>query len=540
MDFQKQYKEVSPTSTVCRIRQLLKDAGINVKVKTSSLKKLVYSVRITVLNGRIADLDIGSNGKGLTPEYALASAYAELMERLQTRMLYDEMLMLPPSAIKKFMGASFFRCTPDEVLRKSEWSFFPKQGVLKERLRAGRTAHAEMFSLRSGKKEIVPLELMRYMTGSTGACAGNTKEEAIVQGICEILERHALQRVFLSQGKDMPTIPVETFGESPVLRRLNELAREQELKFMVKDCSFGMMMPILGLLVWNDTSYQFKLGVATSPEVALSRCFTEIYQGRTDNSCLLTKDQKLMVATSKNYLRAKINGTGHFPKSIFNKWREGKLDNFRAFEGTDVKGDYRVLTNMLLNAGYEIYILDCSFFVFPSYYVYIPGLSDIYPKLLDFQKRIDGFMSLSHKVRGTRYAPYNPVYLPQKYPHALYAFAVNLRKKDYTTALKCYESILGFQLPKTQYSEAIYKFVQLQSAGKRMSLVRAELKYLFGKQIADGVVAELGSSLKIVKTFKLPTCFNCTKCPTQSKCALCDLSKLDEVIRRKQCEYLKA
>ena len=197
MTFAKQYKAASPAATVQRIKGLLASAGIGVKEETLTLKGLVYSVRITITNGRIERLGLGSNGKGVSPEYALASGYAELMERLQTRLLYDDMLMLPPSATKKFLGETFFRCAPEEVLRKADWSFFPKQGDGVDNLHVGRTAYANMLAVRTGRTEMVPLELMRYMAGSTGACAGNTREEAIVQGMCEILERHALQKVSL-------------------------------------------------------------------------------------------------------------------------------------------------------------------------------------------------------------------------------------------------------------------------------------------------------------------------------------------------------
>ena len=183
MTFAKQYKATSPMATVQRIKGLLSSAGIRVKEETLTLKGLVYSVRITITNGRIEGLGLGSNGKGVSPEYALASGYAELMERLQTRLLYDDMLMLPPSATKKFLGESFFRCAPEEVLRKADWSFFPKQGDGVDNLHVGRTAYANMLAVRTGKTEMVPLELMRYMAGSTGACAGNTREEAIVHEV---------------------------------------------------------------------------------------------------------------------------------------------------------------------------------------------------------------------------------------------------------------------------------------------------------------------------------------------------------------------
>ena len=536
MGIAKQYKAVAPQTTVRRIKSLLRDVGIKVNEETRSLKNLVFSARITVANGRIADIDLGSNGKGLTPEYALASGYAELMERLQTRLLYDDLLMLPPSATKRFLGMSFFRCAPDEVLRKAEWRFFPKQGSV-AKLSVGRTAYAEMVSLRSGKPERVPLELIRYMAGSTGACAGNTRDEAIVQGLCEILERDALQKVFRIGEEGLPTISPRMLNGLPAWERLRELARVQGLEFVVKDCSFGTGMPILGLLVWNDTSYQFKLGVATSPDVALSRCFTEIFQGYTGNECLLPKDPKLMIASQDNYQRAKVNGTGHFPAGIFASTRESTLENFKSFDGKDIEGDYRVLTETLLSAGYDIYIRDCSFLGFPSYYIYIPGLSDVYPELLDFQKRIDQCMKMTRRESLPRLPAYNAAYLPKRYPSALYAFAMSLKKKDYSSAQRYFELVLGARLPKTLYNEAIMMFVRLRARGERIGVVRSKLKEHYGELITKTILSEFGPRANIASIFRLPTCFECDDCPTQSTCALGDLSKLDAVIRHQFREF---
>lgn len=539
MTFAKQYKATSPMATVQRIKGLLSSAGIRVKEETLTLKGLVYSVRITITNGRIEGLGLGSNGKGVSPEYALASGYAELMERLQTRLLYDDMLMLPPSATKKFLGESFFRCAPEEVLRKADWSFFPKQGDGVDNLHVGRTAYANMLAVRTGKTEMVPLELMRYMAGSTGACAGNTREEAIVQGMCEILERHALQKVFMTEGKGIPTIPLKAFGKSSALDRLADLAQKQGLKFAVKDCSFGTGMPILGLLVWNDVSYQFRIGVASSPDVALSRCFTEIFQGYTGNECLIPKDPKLMVVSPENYRHAKLNGTGHLPIGIFTEVNGGTLGNFHPFEGTDIAGDYEVLTNALLSAGYDIYIRDCSFLGFPAYYIYIPGLSDVYPQLLDFQERIDWCMRLTRRVKSQRHPSYNAAYSPTRYPFALYAFAMALKRKDFISAQRHFEALLGRQLPRSPYNEAIMDFLCLKVKGMRIGCIKAKLKERYGELIAMKILSEFGPKANTSVTFMLPTCFNCSGCPTEATCALNDIAKVDNVVQDRCREYYR-
>ena len=78
------FKEDHPLSTVNRIRNILFKAGIfTVEQWTDSGIKGCHSVRI-----EIAGSHIGQNGKGVTREFALASGYAELMERIQSNYFY--------------------------------------------------------------------------------------------------------------------------------------------------------------------------------------------------------------------------------------------------------------------------------------------------------------------------------------------------------------------------------------------------------------------------------------------------------------------
>lgn len=82
----KKYKATNPVSTVTRIKGILGKLGILTSESYVESPKF-YSCRITVGNGKIRDLNIGTNGKGSTFEYSLASGYAEFMERLQNNML---------------------------------------------------------------------------------------------------------------------------------------------------------------------------------------------------------------------------------------------------------------------------------------------------------------------------------------------------------------------------------------------------------------------------------------------------------------------
>ena len=73
------FKDEKPVATVCRIKQILQALGIETREQWfDSSVPYCYSLRVSVVG-----TTFGVNGKGLTREFALASGYGELMERLQ-------------------------------------------------------------------------------------------------------------------------------------------------------------------------------------------------------------------------------------------------------------------------------------------------------------------------------------------------------------------------------------------------------------------------------------------------------------------------
>ena len=74
------FKECAPEQTVEKLKNILKDLGIEPEEKWMDTgMEDFYTLRLTS-NGSES---FASNGKGTTKEYALASAYAEFMERLE-------------------------------------------------------------------------------------------------------------------------------------------------------------------------------------------------------------------------------------------------------------------------------------------------------------------------------------------------------------------------------------------------------------------------------------------------------------------------
>lgn len=71
------YKDQTPDSTIQLTRSVLGSHGIIAAEIWNNVGDRVYSVHLSVLNTTIT-----ANGKGSNKEYALASAYGEMVERL--------------------------------------------------------------------------------------------------------------------------------------------------------------------------------------------------------------------------------------------------------------------------------------------------------------------------------------------------------------------------------------------------------------------------------------------------------------------------
>ena len=66
---ERRYKEVTPEKTVEKLKEILKNLGIEIEEKWSEKSSVdTYSLRLC-----IKGTDIGQNGKGMTKEFAMAS-----------------------------------------------------------------------------------------------------------------------------------------------------------------------------------------------------------------------------------------------------------------------------------------------------------------------------------------------------------------------------------------------------------------------------------------------------------------------------------
>jgi len=182
-------KECKPEETVQRLRAILKKNKIFVReFNWLQNKNIAFSCSIAC-----RDSSHMTNGKGITKLFSLASGYAEYMERLQTCFfLENESLHFPD---ERFMGLDKIINDPDIISRKnignSVMALYP--GAKKRKFQC-----IPYYHYNSRKVKYLPHYLIQDACGANGLCAGNSPQEALVQGLSEVFERHVTLQIFLN------------------------------------------------------------------------------------------------------------------------------------------------------------------------------------------------------------------------------------------------------------------------------------------------------------------------------------------------------
>jgi len=373
------HKAAPPLDTVRRVRELLANLDV-FTVETfhpPAARGAAYSCRLELGDAPFLGAGFSVNGKGMSPRWALASAYGELMERLGCGEL-----------LPRTCSAADAQCIPvGEFARGCPEAFLCAMGATSRAEMAdflrdafgGFLRCAPFEEVGSGEKVLLPEEMIRDLCGTTGLCAGNTRDEAMLQGLMEIFERYATRKLYQFR-LTPPEVPTALFEGTEVLKRLRALG----LGFSIRDCSLGKNFPVIGLqLTLPDGRRAMRLGAAASPVTALERCLTEVYQGTPEAAerrfhppdALGEEDERRIYS---EYLKTISTSSGAWPDCAFDG---APSYPFEGFGRTGFDGDARALEHFIGVAsrwGGRLYARDCSHLGFPALRLYMPGASEAF------------------------------------------------------------------------------------------------------------------------------------------------------------------
>jgi ribosomal protein S12 methylthiotransferase accessory factor len=128
----------------------------------------------------------------------------------------------------------------------------------------------------------IPVDWFKKLNEFNGSSAGNTLEESVLQGACELVERH-VSAIVDTNRPVLPTLDPASF-EDPALCRLHRCFADAGIKLWLKDFTLDMGIPTVGALAYDPGSFPhfseivFTAGTAASPAKAAIRALTEVAQ----------------------------------------------------------------------------------------------------------------------------------------------------------------------------------------------------------------------------------------------------------------------
>ncbi len=277
-----QDKIITPSETIQRFKDRLALTGLQilddiVRIDNGRLDIPVY-FSICGPAARAAIGNYKQMGKGATPEQSQASAIMELGERFSLFSFYgneNNFVYAPVSDLKEpTMEFEWIAQSVDDVSKDREISqqFFnqlPFQWTWAHNLTRGDTV-------------MIPFNWFWTINQFNGSCAGNGIEEALCQGISEVVERH-VSSVISHQKRKVPLIDPDTV-EDPVARELIGKYRANGIELVLSDFTLDMGIPSVGALAWDPATFPdrseivWTAGTMPSASKALCRALTEVAQ----------------------------------------------------------------------------------------------------------------------------------------------------------------------------------------------------------------------------------------------------------------------
>lgn len=272
-------RAVDPKETLERIEPLMKKAGITRLADITDLDRIgipVFSaIRPSAESGAISVY----NGKGMTKEEAMVSALMEGYERYSAEVRGFNIVR---KGVEEFMETHNAIDPLELILTPASAFHLTKQPI----------GWVKGFDLNSMEETWVPasavfhpyvskLDLALFRTSTNGLASGNNYEEAILHGLCEVIERDAWS---LAEGhrKIRGDIVAPEGGK---VSKLMQMFTSKGIEVHLKDLTSNIGVPTIAAaaddVVMQDPAL-LTLGIGThlNPEVAAIKALLEVAQSR--------------------------------------------------------------------------------------------------------------------------------------------------------------------------------------------------------------------------------------------------------------------
>ena len=381
-NFENKYKDRNVLETISIIENFFQEKGYILKVDFYENKDFsLFSCSINLILQNMIILH--SNGKGLTKEYSYASGLAEMYERFCNKIeIFNNFLANNYYLKSSYLKNNYYYDKNEKIISFNELkNSIIIQNFFKYFFNNINDAEDYINTICNNKIIGVPFQnfnnsldikyfdprILVKINRSTGMSAGNTIEEALNQGISEILERYCTNEFFKNPNLNYYFINNNNI-ENKKIQSIIKSFEKNNFKVIILDLAYTFSCPtvLLILINKNDFSIYANFGTFSDFDIALERCFTEILQGTND---LLQEKlpEKNMMPYNINYWFDyhikhgwNVKDYNYFPEEIFLNLKEKNKPSEiyqKNKSNIELNNYFKQICN---NINLNLYYWDCS------------------------------------------------------------------------------------------------------------------------------------------------------------------------------------
>jgi len=291
-----------PEETMAWVRERLSRVHANILTRTQRIDsgRLDIPVYISICGEDVTRITGAKKqmGKGAAAVQAETSALMELMERFS----FFSFIRQSSFPVFRYGEIESEAVSPD-ALRLSIHDETSSPGLCREFLRDFPMRWARGFNLTRGVEQWIPIDWFYLINEYNGPAAGNTLEEALLQSLCEVVERHVAS-VISHEERPTPAIDLDSLSDPAAIDLVGKF-RRAGIELFVRDFSLDTGIPTVGAFAYDPATFPekselvFTAGTTSNPEKSLCRALTEIaqlagdFESRTSYRPTLPKYQSL-------------------------------------------------------------------------------------------------------------------------------------------------------------------------------------------------------------------------------------------------------
>jgi ribosomal protein S12 methylthiotransferase accessory factor len=451
-----QDKIMAPEDTVSRFKAQLKKVNLDILKRTLRIDNGRLDIPIYFsLCGKDAHEIIGTKkqmGKGGTPSQSEASAVMELAERFS----FFSFVKNPNNFFVEKYRNILDHVIPFEMIAKSVQDDSDDLRITRKIFENLPLKWTWAYNLSRKKETLVPFDWFFAINEFNGPSAGNCVEEAISQGICEIVERHTSAVISHNRLK-VPAIRADS-ADDPLVVEMLAKYRQAGVELFVSDFTLDTGIPSVGILAYDPNTFPqlseivWTAGTTPDPQKAFSRALTEVAQLAGDFD------------TAANYVASGLPKFTDLADAayVMNPGKEIDITELPDLSNDNIKVEVENCLEALSRIGMDVFLIDTmhSDLQIPAFYTIIPGAH--------FRERAlatsVGMFSAKHiadnqspEVAIGELVQFDKA-LPGKYYVKFYLGSCHLALADPKTASKYLEEALNLE-PNQQDLPSIYSYL---------------------------------------------------------------------------------